>query len=49
MEDLIKVSTTELVEILGNSFTKYILNDRPIDHPAVFLKGSPGIGKSDAI
>ncbi len=49
MEDLIKVSTTELVEILSDSFTKYILYDRPINHPAVFLKGSPGIGKSDAI
>lgn len=49
MEDLIKVSTSELIDILTNSFTKYILNDIAYEHPAVFLKGSPGIGKSDAI
>ncbi len=49
VNDLLKVSTSEAVNIISDSFTKYsnelIINE----HPAIFLKGSPGIGKSEAV
>lgn len=49
VNDLLKVSTSEAVNIISESFIKYsnelIINE----HPAIFLKGSPGIGKSEAV
>lgn len=47
--DLIQVSTSEAVEIISASFFEYSKKNIINEHPAIFFKGSPGIGKSDAV
>lgn len=43
------VSTQTLINTLTKTFNSFILNDMVDKHPAVFIKGSPGVGKSQAI
>src|SRR5690554_381096 len=47
MESL--VTTKELIDVLTQTFSLYIKEDIVDKHPAVFIKGVPGVGKSQAI
>src|SRR5690625_2037901 len=40
------VSTQTLINTLTKTFNSFILNDMVDKHPAVFIKGSPSVGKS---
>ncbi|MDG0889648.1 AAA family ATPase [Paracholeplasma manati] len=43
------LNTCELVETLSQSFLNAINQKRISNHPAVFVQGSPGVGKSQSI
>lgn len=47
--DLVTVSTSEVINLISHSFSKYVDSNIIKEHPAVFLKGSPGLGKSEAV
>jgi hypothetical protein len=44
-----QVSTSELIEILTKMFVAYNSNNIIGQHPAIFIQGQPGIGKSQAV
>ena len=44
------VDVDKLVNLLGNSYSKLINNEKPITtFPSVMLWGQPGVGKSQAV
>lgn len=44
-----QLHTSALIETLGHTFLTYSQKDVIEKHPAVFLKGQPGVGKSQAV
>lgn len=49
VEEVVKVSTSEFIDEVTKSFSKFS-NANIIDkHPAIFVAGQPGIGKSQSI
>mgnify|MGYP001027399894 CR=1 FL=1 len=44
-----KTNTTELIKALTYSFSNHVMNGCIKNHPSVFLKGQPGVGKSQAV
>jgi hypothetical protein len=48
-QDLVRVSAGQLIDVLTGSFAAFIRNGSISRHPAVFLRGQPGAGKSQAV
>jgi signal recognition particle GTPase len=44
-----RIFTSELIKILTYSFKVFTHECKIIEHPAVFLKGHHGVGKSQAV
>jgi len=47
--DVVEVTTDELIHMLTESFTLFTKAGQIEEHPSVFLHGQPGVGKSQAI
>lgn len=48
-KDVVKLSTGDFIACMVKSFCAFVQNDLIAEHPAVFVSGQPGIGKSQSI
>ncbi len=48
-DDVVSVPTGEMIKILTQSFKAFVRQGNIASHPAVFLRGQPGVGKSQGI
>lgn len=49
INDVVELTTDELIEMLTHSFQLFIESNQVFEHPSVFLHGQPGLGKSQAV
>jgi MoxR-like ATPase len=49
LSEEVKVSTKGFIEVISKTFSRFIKLNKINIHPAVFVQGQPGIGKSQAI